>query len=522
MVFCRFTVGPAGAWAVLMLMLPAAANPTPASTPEKPAAATETTPSALRSNRAMLMLDYQVLRVVGDKPIDLMGFHVLNAVADGFYLGAGLYAPLIKGEYGGFTAYDITAHGRWPLTPKLFAHAGLALGGGAGGRSVEQAKLLSGTGGYYKAYAGLGYDVGGFSLGVNVSKLKFKRSAIDGTQANVFVEVPFQYLTGPFAGHGQSLSRADAAQASGAAAEKMLTVVFDNYKQIKPQASYTGSFSVADMQYAQFVARDTYWYAGLGVGYRGLPLYNHVLGGIGQRLQLSPAFALYGQLGVGSGGYAPERLSTDAGLVVYPRVAAEFAFAKDWGVSLSTGYLVAPKGTSKNLGFGVALTHHIGNGSSKKLSANSESPVFQGYRVSLFRQLDTQVRFLNQDRGQLQMIGVQADAIVGEHVYVPLQASVATNTYLGYPGYGELLAGLGLQTSTAQGQRLQAFGQLMLGTNVHGLGGKASAGVRWGLGDGAALSLAAGHFVARSAAGNRFSANSITLGFDYRFSMPTW
>jgi hypothetical protein len=519
----RHTIPALAAMALTLVPVAAHAQAQAQAQAQATPSSTEAPPSALRSNAALLLLDYQVLRVVGDKPIDLMGFHVMRAVADGLYLGAGLYAPLVKGEYGGFTAYDIAAHGRLPLTGKLFATAGLALGGGAGGRSVEQAKILSGSGGYYKAYAGLGYDFGSFTLGANVSKLKFKRSAIDGTQANVFVEVPFQYLSGRFASDGQRLTAADAERAHESAAEKMLSVVFDNYKQIKPQGTYQGSFSVADMQYGHFFARDTYWYAGLGVGYRGLPLYNHVMGGVGQRLQLTPNFALYGQLGVGSGGYAPERLSTDAGLVVYPRVAAEYAFAKDWGVSLSTGYLVAPKGTSKNLGVGLALTHHLGRKTAAAGSgADMSLPVFQAYRVSLFRQLDTQVRFLNLDRGVLQMIGVQADAIVSEHVYVPLQASVATSTYLGYPGYGELLAGVGLQSSTAQGQRWQAFGQLLVGTNVHGLGAKASGGVRFALGDGAALSLAAGHFVARSAAGNRFSANSVTLGFDYRFAMPSW
>ena len=35
--------------------------------------------------------------MAGDAPIDLMGFHLLNKVADGLYLGAGLFAPLVRG-----------------------------------------------------------------------------------------------------------------------------------------------------------------------------------------------------------------------------------------------------------------------------------------------------------------------------------------------------------------------------------------------------------------------------------------
>jgi hypothetical protein len=67
--------------------------------------------------------------------------------------------------------------------------------------------------------------------------------------------------------------------------------------------------------------------------------------------------------------------------------------------------------------------------------------------------------------------------------FIPVQAAVAYSAYLGYPGYGELLAGLGLQTRAVPGERLQAFGQLMAGTNVHGPAVKASAGLRYTLSD---------------------------------------
>jgi hypothetical protein len=468
-------------------------------------------------------LDYQVLRVVGDKPIDLMGLHVHRQVAEGLYLGAGLYAPLIKGEYGGFTAFDIAAHARQRLMGRVFATAGLSAGGGAGGRSVEQAKALSGTGGFFKAYVGLGYDFGDLSVGVNIAKMKFSRSAINSTQANAFVEIPFTYLTGPYASHGQRLSLADARQAAEGSAENMLTLVFDNFKQHKPEASFKGMFNIADLQYAHFFARDTYWHAGLGVGYRGLPLYNQVMGGIGQRVQLSPRSAVYGQVGIGSGGYAPERLSTDAGLLVYPKIAAEYMVGKDLGLSLSAGYLVAPKGSSKNLAFGLALTQHFRVGDTASMAGDSSGlPSHQAFRVSLFQQTDVGVRFLDIDRGRLQMIGIQTDALINDHWYIPLQAAVANSTYLGYPGYGELLAGIGLQSRTDPGEHWQVFGQLMAGTNVHGLGAKASAGVRYGFSDTTALHLSAGHLQTRSAAGNRFVANSIGLGLDHRFSMPTW
>jgi hypothetical protein len=494
-----------------------------AAAPAQPADARPPLAGGLRANEALILMDYQVIRVPGDQPIDLLGFHVNNKVADGLYVGAGLYAPLFKGEYGGFTAFDINAHARQRLSGRVFATAGLSAGGGAGGRSVENAKALSGTGGFFKAYVGLGYDFGNFALGTNLAKMKFSRSAIDGTQANVFLEIPYSYLTGPFAAHGQRLSPDEARQAATASSERMLMVVFDNFRQLNPEGTYKGSFNTADLQYAQYFARDSYWYAALGVGWRGLPLYNQVMGGVGQRVPLTPGITLYGQLGVGSGGYAPERINTDAGLLVYPRLSAEVALTRTLGLSLSAGYLAAPKGSSKNASFGVGLTHHLGVGDGSRTAAGAGSlPSYQAFRVSLFQQADTGVRFAGVDRGRLPMIGIQADAIVGDRWYIPLQAAVATSTYLGYPGYGELLAGIGLQSQTGPGDAYQVFGQVMAGTNVHGLAAKVSGGLRYGLNDRTALHLSVGHIQARSAAGNRFVADSLGVGLDYRFSIPTW
>lgn len=46
----------------------------------------------------------------------------------------------------------------------------------------------------------------------------------------------------------------------------MLTVSLDTYSQIDPQGSYKGHWSNVDLQFSQYFARDTYWFANLGVG----------------------------------------------------------------------------------------------------------------------------------------------------------------------------------------------------------------------------------------------------------------
>ena len=495
----------------------------------------EAKPMLLRSNEAMIMMDYQVLRVKGDQPIDLLGFHVYNKVTDWLHVGAGMSAPMFKGAYGGFATFDIAAHAQQRLTSRIFATAGLAAGGGGGGRSIENSKTLSGTGGFVKGYLGLGYDFGAFLAGANVARMKFSGSAIDSTQANFFLGIPYTYVTGPFSGHGQRLSADDSRQANEASSEHMLTVTFDNFRQRNPEGTFKGAFNIVDLQYSQFFAADSYWFADLGVGYRGLPLSNQVMGGVGRRVRISPRITLYGQLAVGSGLYAPEIINTNSGLLVYPKGSVAYGLTKDLDLTLSAGYLFAPNGSSKNQSFGIALTRHLGvrngpssggstsisNGTSTSSGTDSESGLsYRAFRVSLFHETDLGVRYRDVDRGQVRMIGIQADAIINDHWYIPLQGAAAYSAYLGYPGYGELLAGIGVQSRAERGDRWQAFGQLMAGTNVHGLAAKGSVGMRYVLNDRVALSINAGHIVAKSASGIRFAANSIGFGLDYSFSMP--
>lgn len=474
--------------------------------------------TGLRRNEALLILEYQTVKVPGDQSIDLLGFHAYRKLLDGVYVGGGFYAPLVRGAYGGFVAADLGLHFRRPLAGPVFAMAGLSAGGGGGGRSVEHSKLLSGSGGFAKGYAGLGYDFGEFTLGATVSRLKFRQAIIDGTQASLLLEVPFSYLTGPFSGHGQPLPAVDDHRAGAEMGENMLTLSLDNYRQQDPQGSNRNTVRLADLQYAHFFRADSYWFAALGMGYSGLPLYNQLLGGVGQRWRVAPDITLYGQLGLGSGGYSSDVIDTSSGLLVYPKVAAEYSLTRDLGVALSVGTMRAPKGSSRNQTWGLSLTHHLRSGR----SAEAPGPArWQGLRLSVLHQTDLHLSYRDTDRPSVQMLGLQLDVPVGQRWYLPLQASAAYNAYLGYPGYAEILGGVGVQTLAGPDERLQAFGQLMAGANVHGKSAKASAGVRWLLDERLALNFSVGRIEARSAGGGRFKADNLALGLDYRFSIPT-
>lgn len=464
------------------------------------------------------MLDYQTVRVQGDSAIDLAGLHLYTPVAEGISVGAGLLAPLVSGQYGGFMGASVGIQGRFRLGGPVVALAALSAGGGAGGRSPEHAKKLSGTGSFVRGQLALGYDAGDFTVGAGVSKLKFRRSLIDSSQLNVFLELPFRYLSGSYAERGQPLSAPDDQRAAREMGETLLSFSLDNYHQLKPQGSYPGTVRTGEFQFSHFLTPDLFWFANFASSYSGLPTYNQLLGGLGWRWRLAPSWKLYAQLGVGSGGYAPEQIDTGPGLLVYPKLSAEYGLSPHLGLAVSAGYLTAPKGSSRNPTYGLTLTRHLRSGQGD--GASAAPAIYQGLRLTLLHQTDVQLRYRDVARPALHMIGLQIDMPVSDRWYLPLQASAAYTSYLGYPGYAEIFAGLGVQTQLAPGERWQAFGQLMAGANVHGKGGKINAGLRYILNDRLAVSVSGGRIEARSPSGGQYSANNWVLGLDYRFAVP--
>lgn len=471
----------------------------------------------------MVMLDYQVIPVRGGPSIDLLGFHLFNKVNDWFYLGVGGHAPLFHGEYGGFMVFDATAHVQRRIFGDFFANAGISLGGGGGGRNVAQSAVLSGTGGFVKAYAGVGHHFKDFSVGANLSRVRFTDSAISHSQLSLFVQLPFSYTIGPYHRGGERVARSERRGVLGdrdGAGETMLSLGLDNMFQIDPQGTNKGDINNIDLQYSHFMNRHGYWFFNAGGGYRGRPLYNQAFGGLGYRYRVSPQVNLYGQLGIGSGGYAPEMIDTGPGLLVYPKLAAEYMINDNFGLSAWGGYLWAPKGSSKNYTFGVGLNYHIdyrGRGSP------AGGGVLRAYRFNLFQQTEFNVEFRGDAQPDIKLLTLQFDGVVNDHLYLPVQVGVAYNPYLNLPGYGEVLAGVGVQTRYDRGDAFQVFGQLLIGANPHGGVVKTGIGFHYGLNDRLAIHALAGQtFGSLGAKDKKFRSDYLGVGLTYRFSSPNW
>jgi len=468
------------------------------------------------------MLDYEVIPVPGNETLDLLGVHYLHQLNNWLYLGLGVHAPLVYGNYGGFYALDATVHAQRKIFGDLFINAGASFGGGGGGATLKQVKEVSGTGGFIKTYAGLGYDFRYYSAGVNYAHFRFNNSPINHSQLNLFIQKPVSYSVGSYAYSGDEIETDFTFPESG---ENILTLEFNNIFQVKPKGLNKKTINSLSLQYSHFFAENQYLFFGADIGYLGLPLYNQALGGLGYKFKVSPRLNFYSQIGAGSGGYSAIDIDTGAGLLVYPKVSIEYLLNNNIGLSLSSGYLFAPKGSSKNFTLGAAMNYHLST-EEKDIRgfSTAKALIFRGFRFNLFQQTEFDVQIGNRKHGNINLISIQLDKPVSDHWYIPIQGSVAYNAFLGYAGYGEILAGLGIQNKFSSTNSFQNFFQILIGANVHGIVIKPSIGSNYSLSD----NLALYGQISKTISVNkmnlypdkfRFSSYSAGLGLTYRFSL---
>ena len=476
--------------------------------------------SPLTTERGLLMFDYEKVPLDGGGMIDLLGAHYLHQLSDSFYLGIGLAGPMVDGEYGGFFVLDTTLHAQKKIFGNMFIDAGLSLGGGAGGTSIEQSKELSGTGGYTKGYVGLGYEFSDFNAGVNYSHVKLTDSVIDHSQLNFYIQMPISFSVSSFANSGRKFRPR---MPFSSDTENMLSLEFNNIHQISPTGTYRGSFETVSPQLAHFFTKNNYVFFGFEVGYKGIRWYNQVQGGVGHRVAVSSKVNLYGQLGIGSGGYGKEIIDTGPGLLIYPKVSAEYMLSSRLGVSLSSGYLMAPEGTAKNITLGASMNYHL---STPGRRGGENDWFLRGLRVNVFPQVLFDIDLGGEEHHNINMLSLQFDYNLSDYVYIPFQLSAAANDIYGYPGYVELLAGLGLQTKYSTEKSTQEFLQVMIGENVNGGILKAAVGMNYSLNEKFAVygqlgkTISLNEYITPEYDVN-FTNNYIGLGLTYRFSVPS-
>ena len=487
--------------------------------------------SFLSPTSGMFMLDYQTIDLTTGGKFDLHGVNYLHQLNDWLYTGIGFGAPMFHGDYGGFFSANLTVHAQAPLVGNWFVDGGLSFGAGAGGSSVQNILELSGSGTYLKKYIGLGYDFGPVRAGVNFADIEISNSPIDDTMLMFFVQKPLDYALGKHADHGTSVPTSEY---SALGNETIVSFEYSTLTQLNATGSFSGNIGLVSPQISHFLSDDTYYFFGLDLGFSGLVWYNQAQGGIGHRIAVTPNLNLYGQLGIGSGGWVTDHIDTGPGLIVYPKVKAEYKFTDDLGVSVSAGYLAAPLGTSRNWSVGAGINYHMPS-AAQAMAAEEDDVALRGLRVSLFQRAMFDIEYNGGPVDDLYLSTAQIDYSFGDNWYIPLQIAAAVNDFRGYAGYVEGFVGLGYETDTFFNDRLQGYAQIMYGLNdlaitpAHDPGALVypSVGFNYNLSDKFSLYAQAGKIGSIAqwtdpGSGKQFDGTTIGLGVSYRFGQPVW
>ena len=485
-------------------------------------------PSLLGTQSGMITLDYAKITLSNGGSFDLFGVHYLQQLNSWLYGGFGFSTPLVEGNYGGFFAADATLHAQVNLYGNWFATGGLAFGAGAGGSSVSNIITLSGDGTYMRGYVGLGYDFGHSRAGVNLARITIANSQINDTTLNFFFQKPLSFAAGGYADTGRPLGPADFGRNWN---ETNVSFEFNYLNQIDPTGSYTGALGLVSSQISTYMRKNTYAFIGLDLGTSGLVWYNQAQIGAGRRVPLGEKLALYGQIGIGSGGWVTSAFDTGPGLVVYPKVRLEYALSESLAASLSAGYLFAPLGTSKNWSLGAGLNYRLPSAQQARAGAGQRGVTLRGLRSNVFMRRVMQPEANGNPLDDMNLLTFQIDYSLGGNWYIPFQIAAATDDYAGYAGYVEGLAGLGWQSDPFASGRLQAYAQLLTGMNdaISNPGPLLypSAGLIYNMDGGLSLytqlgkTLSLGQIIDPQST-NSFESLSLGLGLSYAFSRPAW
>lgn len=472
----------------------------------------------LHTQKALLKLNYQTINIPGYEPLGLSGLHYFQSINDWLYFGFGTYFAMLQGNYGGFFTLDIAMQVQHQIIGNLFGDAGASFGGGAGGTSATNSLIIAGNGRYINTYAGLGYRIHHFSIGVEYSYFHFSNSLINSAQIDFYIQKSISFGTGAYRYLDKvvhSISQLVYDKDCPDESKNSLTFELNNFIQYHPQGLSKKTINLVSVEFAHYLNSHYFAFLEGDAGYHGLSAYNQLVGGLGYHFLISSHVGFLSQLGIGSGGYDLAEMNTGSGLLIYPKFALEYLFTRHFSLSLTGGYVFAPQGTFQSFTVGAAMNYYLFTGGKIHYFDIAHKPIFKSFRFHFFNQTEFDVNFHNQNTTNVNLISAEFDCFVHQYWFVPTQISFA---YSGIVGYGEALIGFGLQTKPVAAKHFQYFFQSLIGGNNAGFLIKPEIGIDYGLSDPLAIYGMIGRTIPVDA--DRLNASySVGLGFTYRFSL---
>lgn len=456
---------------------------------------------------------YEELTLPDSEKLGLLGLGYLidNTLSEdaSFYYGLGVYSA-VSGQRGGF----FTGGGEFGLryrTGRLVLDGGLFVGGGGGGAAPQGGGLM------LRPHAGMLYDFGRFTLGLEYSLVSFPNGNIDSDQFALVTEFSFRSVFADDDEFGD-LSGLDLQMAPVYLAPTLL-----HYSPTSSALQATGveEIALAGIELGRHINNNTWFFLEAAAAFRGdADGYAELLGGMGYRYPLTDRIALQARVGAGAAGGGA--IDTGGGFVYKASLGAELDLTDALSLGLDYGLIDAPDGSFEAEMARITLRYGLEmaavSTTPNRLNPEDISPGRWALRLSHVTYLSDPTLRKGAGSGDVNLIAMKADRLLSDHIYLTGQATAAYDGDAG--GYATGLLGIGY--SHMLSDRLAIRAELLAGAAGGGginTGGGAilqpMAGVTWKLTKNLDFALMAGKL--RSVRGD-LDAAVLDVGLAYRFN----
>ena len=410
----------------------------------------------------------------------LMGVSYFADITPIVYAGVGGYGS-VSGTQGGLFVLAFGGGLHKEFLQHICGDVGFDVGGGGGHSSLVGGGLM------IRPHIGLEYDLRWARLGLHYSYINFTSGLIHSQQIGLDLDLPCNFYYVPYAEIQEGLFTASQVHLFDGKFLDFQRNDFGLILQAYNQHSGTkntngeiqdGTISLVGAELDHYITQNGFWWIKASGAYHGIPNgYMDVLGGLGYHWALWPhGLAIVPQMGAGAGGGG--NVDTGGGVVVQPSVGVEIPLSSSFAARLNGGYLWAPKGQlSAYTATGEILYHlDFAKGSDKPVKLWTDQFDIRDWRIQLFNQsyIHPQ-RTYHSTIAVANLIALQFDQLFTPHFFFSYQAASAySGDHMG--GYATGMIGPGLQTSPFLNQRMQLFGEVLVGAGGGGglaLGGGA-------------------------------------------------
>jgi len=397
--------------------------------------------SGLTRRAAKARVTVERITLPANEKLGLVGTTYLIDIDQGLSAGPAAYGA-ITGQRGGFFTVGVEVNWRRRVVGPLLLDLGYYAGGGGGGNAPQGGGLM------VRPHVDLSYDLGGHSLGLSWSQVRFPNGRIESRQLGLVwnLETDFSYVRADRIGQ-----RADGSGRSGLGFDRMQPVL-GVYRPRGNAGRASGgplpaSIGFVGARFERPISR--HLYAGIeaaGAASGGVAGYAEYLGTLGAETPLWGDHLTVGArvaLGMGGGG----DVGTGGGLLVKGSAYTIVRLGRELGLTLEGGVTTAPQGSFRALHASTSLVWVLDDPSDLSMPRTTRTEWVGGVEQydAVRRDGRTQA---------LQAVSLRVNRFVSPSVYLSGQAHSAYGGDAG--GYSVGLLGVGYQVEVAEGWRVGA------------------------------------------------------------------